>query len=174
MVRRLPPNQKTWVRFLPPLPIQEINARSFSCTHTYFNTLSVGGKWMKVLLLIISMLTQEYNCISENVYYEARNQPFIGQVAVADVTLNRVKEDKWPGTPCAVVKQRKQFSWTMAPVPRPTGEAWVTAHKAVAVSLVSPDRTQGATFFHATYVQPYWVEEVNFVTQIGDHKFYAR
>tara|TARA_R110000765_G_scaffold358035_1_gene448270 strand:- start:229 stop:615 length:387 start_codon:yes stop_codon:yes gene_type:complete len=125
------------------------------------------------LLLALAFFGQQYNCLSENVYYEARNQPFIGQVAVADVTLNRVNSNRWPDTPCAVVKQRKQFSWTLEEHEKPTGKAWKTAQKAVLVSLLGPDRTKGATHFHATYVTPYWAAKQKVIVTIGDHIFYV-
>lgn len=129
---------------------------------------------MKSLLLILYILGQEYNCIAENVYYEARNQPIQGQIAVAEVTLNRVRSPHWPSSACAVVKQRKQFSWTNYAYEPPYGPAWSKAQKSTLLALLGNKQVNDSVYFHATYVEPYWVEEVNFVTQIGDHKFYAR
>ena len=51
-------------------------------------------------------------CLAMNIYHEARGESIEGQIAVAVVTMNRVKESKWPNTPCEVVWQNKQFSWT--------------------------------------------------------------
>lgn len=50
-------------------------------------------------------------CLSSVIHHEARGEPFKGQVAVAQVVLNRVKSPHFPNTICKVVKQRKQFSW---------------------------------------------------------------
>ena len=50
-------------------------------------------------------------CLSLNVYFEARNQPVAGQVAVAQVTMNRVADPRYPDTVCEVVYDHKQFSW---------------------------------------------------------------
>lgn len=63
-------------------------------------------------------------CLATNIYHEARGEPVAGQVAVANVTLNRVTDRRWPGTVCGVVRQaardpetrevalhRCQFSW---------------------------------------------------------------
>ena len=44
-------------------------------------------------------------CIAQNIYWEARNQPFRGMVAVGQVTMNRVKDKRFPDTPCEVVEQ---------------------------------------------------------------------
>ena len=65
------------------------------------------------------VIADEVKCLAQNIYWEARNQSIQGMYAVADVTLNRVKDKRWPSTVCEVVKQRKnaggkwvcQFSW---------------------------------------------------------------
>jgi spore germination cell wall hydrolase CwlJ-like protein len=51
-------------------------------------------------------------CMVQNVYHEARDQPLLGQAAVAYVTLNRVRSPAYPDSVCGVVWQRDQFSWT--------------------------------------------------------------
>ena len=51
-------------------------------------------------------------CLALAIYWEARNQPTIGQLAVAQVVVNRVESKRWPSTICDVVWQKKQFSWT--------------------------------------------------------------
>lgn len=50
-------------------------------------------------------------CLSSVIYWEARGEPLQGQIAVAQVVLNRVKSKQYPNTVCKVVKQKKQFSW---------------------------------------------------------------
>jgi spore germination cell wall hydrolase CwlJ-like protein len=44
-------------------------------------------------------------CLALNIYHEARSEPRAGQIAVASVTLNRVKSKRFPGTVCDVVMQ---------------------------------------------------------------------
>jgi hypothetical protein len=63
-------------------------------------------------------LTSELDCLASNVYWEARAEPRLGQIAVAAVTLNRVADPGFPDTVCGVVRQgeergrdRCQFSW---------------------------------------------------------------
>lgn len=129
---------------------------------------------MKDILLSLFMFLApaEFNCLAENVYYEARNQPIEGQLAVADVTLNRVEDDRWPDTICGVVKQRRQFSWVGNVHERPRGKAWRRAQEVALHSLTSPDRIP-ATHFHATYVSPGWADKKIKVKKIKDHIFYA-
>ena len=49
---------------------------------------------------------KEAKCLADNVYFEAKGQPAIGQSAVAHVTLNRVGRDDYPDTICGVVWQK--------------------------------------------------------------------
>ena len=68
-------------------------------------------------------LENDYHCLASNIYWEARNQPIIGKLAVANVTLNRVASKRYPNTICGVVTQTRyypsgridlhscQFSW---------------------------------------------------------------
>ena len=50
---------------------------------------------------------EELYCLAKNIYFESRNQPWVGQVAVAQVTLNRVRDSRFPNTICKVVKQKR-------------------------------------------------------------------
>jgi spore germination cell wall hydrolase CwlJ-like protein len=121
---------------------------------------------------------REVRCLAENVYYESRGEPLRGQFAVANVTINRLNEG-YAGSVCGVVKQGCQFSWVCnGVVSRPFGPAW---QQAVGVALVAlndrhriDDPTNGASHFHATYIewQPEWRRVQNSVSQIGNHIFY--
>ena len=104
-----------------------------------------------------------------NVYYESRGEPVEGQVAVARVTLNRLKTHA--PTICKVVFQKKQFSWTLKPVSKRIDKvAWDIAEKAAVVAY----NTEGfeATHYHNTSVSPKW--GLTKVTQIGNHIFYRQ
>ena len=48
-------------------------------------------------------LIDESFCLAKNVYFEARNQPLAGQLAVVSVTINRVNDKRFPNTICGVV-----------------------------------------------------------------------
>ena len=50
--------------------------------------------------------------LSKNIYFEARGEPIKGQIAVAQVVLNRLDSDDYPSNICQIVYQPNQFSWT--------------------------------------------------------------
>ena len=54
---------------------------------------------------------KELRCLALNIHFEARGESDQGKIAVAVVTLNRVKSKRFPSTICGVVKQKNQFSW---------------------------------------------------------------
>lgn len=111
-----------------------------------------------------------------NVYYEARGEGISGKSAVAHVTLNRLKDDRFPRSLSAVIMQPGQFSWTRNP---PKIEDWealkasvVVAAKAMSGKL--KDRTGGALYFHAARLgDPDWAQGLTKLAQIGSHTFYA-
>ena len=51
-------------------------------------------------------------CLAKNIYFEAKNQPLIGQLAVAIVVMNRVEDHRFPDTVCEVVQQGPTLAWT--------------------------------------------------------------
>ncbi len=115
-------------------------------------------------------------CMALNIYWEARGQDLAGQLAVAQVTLNRVASKKYPDDVCAVVYQHKQFSWYSdgeSDIPKDL-PAWNTARLVASAALAGSGHVEleGVTHYHAEYVSPYWSLEYDFVTQIQEHKFY--
>lgn len=119
----------------------------------------------------------EQECIAKNIYYEARSEPIEGQIAVAHVTMNRVRADYWPNTPCEVVYQPKQFSWTFLvknqnPSDAKAYEQAMTIARDVLIGNTD-DPTYGATFYHANYVNPSWAKQMTVSKVIGHHIFYT-
>lgn len=119
-------------------------------------------------------LTAEERCMAVAVFYESKGEPLKGQLAVAQVILNRVDSQRFPGSVCGVVTQRSQFSFVRGgrlPSARP-GQQWETA-KAVARTAMA-DAWEGpvgqAMFFHATRVSPGWNRAK--VATVGNHVFY--
>ncbi len=109
-----------------------------------------------------------------NVYHEARGEDKMGQIAVAHVTLNRSKARDLSIK--ETVLQPKQFSWThddKSYFPFDLG-AFVECLDSVGVAAVGHDFTQGATYYHAKRINPYWAAEYTLVSQYGNHKFYRR
>lgn len=127
------------------------------------------------------LLAQE-TCLAQAVYFEARSEPLEGQLAVAQVILNRVSDKRFPDNICAVVFQnerlrhRCQFSFACdgrsdQPYNR---RAWSIAKKISIVALTGEwqDLSFRATHYHAEYVSPYWQARMHQTAQYGRHKFY--
>ena len=142
-----------------------------------FTTISImavmGCAWVGVV-----DFKETTDCMTANIYHEARGESKKGQYAVAHVTMNRVKHEKFPDTVCEVVFQPKQFSWTHTiKDPRPREyQAWRQAQK-IALDVMYgnvPDNTFGAIYYHADYVDPWWAKaDGMFMTRtIGSHIFY--
>lgn len=55
---------------------------------------------------------KQIDCLAKNIYFEARGEPIKGQIAVAQVVLNRLDSDDYPSNICQIVYQPNQFSWT--------------------------------------------------------------
>jgi spore germination cell wall hydrolase CwlJ-like protein len=129
--------------------------------------------------------TADLRCLAENIYHEARGEPFKGQIAVAEVTLNRVASPNFPKTICEVVREARwdpirrrmvgAFSWTEIENQRtPRGAAWREA-KAAAEAVYDRDHSlvvPGALYYHATYIRPKWARQKKTVATIGNHVFY--
>lgn len=118
-------------------------------------------------------------CLAMNVYFEARDQNIAGQVAVAQVTMNRVAHPDYPDDVCSVVQQHKQFSWFWdgkSDVPQES-DAWETAQIVAQAVMAGSGHVElmdpNITHYHAVYVSPYWSESMQLVAQIDDHIFYA-
>lgn len=111
-----------------------------------------------------------------NVYYEARGEGISGKAAVAHVTINRVKDGRWPPSLPEVIMQPGQFSWTKNP---PKIEDWEQLKASVmiaarALSGTLKDRTGGALYFHAARLgEPDWAQGLTRLAQIGAHTFYS-
>ena len=125
---------------------------------------------------------ESLRCLALNVYHEARSEPEVGQLAVAAVTLNRVRSDTFPDSVCEVVKQggqqrnRCQFSWWCdGKSDRPTeAEAWKNARRISRQALLglAEDPTNKALYYHATYVKPRWSRKFVRTAKINQHVFY--
>jgi spore germination cell wall hydrolase CwlJ-like protein len=118
-------------------------------------------------------------CLAMNVYFEARDQSIAGQVAVAQVTMNRVASPDYPNDVCSVVQQHKQFSWFWdgkSDVPQES-MAWKRAQMVAEGVMNGSGHAElmdvNITHYHAAYVSPYWSKKMQLVAQIGDHIFYT-
>ena len=141
-------------------------------------TMGVVAGIVSVALMLPSQVDKEqHQCLALNIYHEARSESMQGQVAVAQVTLNRVKHHKWPSTICEVVYEPKQFSWTFllndhsATEARAWKKAQIIARDVMMGNVEDP--TYGAVFYHANYVSPSWADFLDLSKVIGNHLFYT-
>lgn len=121
--------------------------------------------------------SEAHRCLSLNVYWEARNQSVAGQIAVAQVAINRARDTRYPDDICDVVFDHKQFSWYWDGKPDSPLEplAWEAAILVASAALSGTGHVelQGVTHYHAVYTQPYWRDFMTQVVVIGDHVFYS-
>jgi spore germination cell wall hydrolase CwlJ-like protein len=126
------------------------------------------------------LVLKEVECLARNIYFEAGGEPRNGKIAVAEVTMNRVKSKRYPRTVCGVVYQKTkgtcQFSWVCERGKVVSyNRSWDESIK-IAENILISKRNYGiignATYFHADYVEPQWAETKEFVKQIGRHLFY--
>lgn len=127
--------------------------------------------------------SKDRQCLATAIYHEARGESSKGQIAVAKVILNRVKSRAYPNSVCGVVFQNRskrnacQFSFACDGVPDTAREksAWQRAEKVandVMNGRVSAGAADGATHYHANYVNPRWASKMTRLTSIGSHIFY--
>jgi len=126
---------------------------------------------------------RELYCLATAIYFEARGEPYRGQVAVAQVVMNRVAHNLYPNTICGVVYQnsswrnRCQFSFACdgrserITEPEPWRQAQEIADKVTRDQLYLSD-VANATHYHASYVYPHWASRMTRMTKIGLHIFY--
>lgn len=141
-------------------------------TNFYKSLVAIAASVMALFMPTSSQAsTNDLVCMARAVYYEARGEPLVGQIAVAHVVRNRANSNRFPSTYCGVVYQRSQFSWTSQRVSPPRANPWSTAMdvaRRVHNGLVN-DPTGGALYFHATSIRPSWSRGVRI--QIGNHIF---
>jgi spore germination cell wall hydrolase CwlJ-like protein len=122
-------------------------------------------------------------CLTEAIYFEARGEPVRGQIAVAQVVMNRVFSGYYPNTVCGVVYQNSnrhlacQFTFTCDGIPEVVREpdAWERAKKIAAETIDGQlwlPEVGKATHYHAYWVHPSWVHEMTKMYRLGVHTFY--
>ena len=152
------------------------------------NKIKLGGLLMALLITttlapaalknpqLQSVKKSDIECLARNVYHEARGEPLKGQIAVAQVTVNRVESGEFQSSVCKAVYASKQFSWTNdKPKKVKDIKAW-EASVAIATAVLTksihlPDFK--ALYFHTKQVKPKWNRDKRILAVIGNHIFYA-
>lgn len=131
----------------------------------------------------------ERDCLAQAIYHEARGESEVGQLAVANVIVNRARSGKFPSTLCGVIYQnadkgryRCQFTFACDGRTDAPGERRAWARSADLAQAVYAEFATGeqvgaipgsALYYHTTAVNPSWSNTYNAVAQIGSHIFYA-
>ncbi len=121
-----------------------------------------------IILSMQNVTAKETKCLATAIYHEANAESVKGQIAVANVIMNRVESKDFPNSVCGVISQKGQFSWYSK-----TKHKYSDKTLAIARKMLNnrQDNTNGALFFHSGK-NPYWTRKMKFVTKIGGHKFY--
>lgn len=122
-------------------------------------------------------LDEQARCLATAVYFEAMGESLQGQLAVANVVINRANSNRYPTSWCGVVKQKAQFSFVRNgrfPSIDPNCQAWA---KAQAIARIASQNVMAALptdvlWYHADYVAPKWRRNLTKVEKIGAHIFY--
>jgi hypothetical protein len=147
-------------------------------------TWRLGREHKQKVLTARQVRLAEQSCLARAVYFEARSETELGQLAVAQVILNRVKNPNYPSSICDVVFQGAdrlnscQFSFACdgAPDNPKSGDSWAQAQRVAARALSGGNQVQvisTATNYHADYVKPRWSSSLNRLIKIGRHIFYS-
>ncbi|WP_018631306.1 cell wall hydrolase [Neomegalonema perideroedes] len=131
----------------------------------------------------------EAKCLSDAIYFEARGESYDGQIAVAEVILNRVEGAAFPNSVCEVVYQGQhrmfacQFSFVCDGKPEVVADQRAYRRAQEIAKLVLGGERRGisagggkdkATHYHARSVSPSWSQAFKRTATIGEHVFYAR
>ncbi|WP_102960282.1 cell wall hydrolase [Mangrovicella endophytica] len=139
--------------------------------------------WAATPLPVTAFSDEEQACLARGIYFEARGESVMGQAAVGQVILNRVRNPAYPKTICGVVYQNKnwtnrcQFSFACDRIKDRVleGEAWESARRIagqVTRGEIWINEVGSATHYHANYVKPRWAKAMERVDKIGRHIFY--
>jgi hypothetical protein len=122
-------------------------------------------------------------CLANAVYFESRSEPIRGQMAVAQVVINRVFSGFYPNDVCGVVYQNAerhlscQFTFACDGKRKLITEhgAWARANRIAKETLngqIYVPEVAKSTHYHAIYVHPNWVHEMKKMVRYGIHNFY--
>lgn len=122
-------------------------------------------------------LSPDLKCLAQAIYFEARGEPIEGQLAVAEVVINRARSGLYPDNYCDVITQPAQFSFVrrgQIPDADESSAAWQRAEAIaeIAEQNLWRSKASGALYFHATYVRPSWARQKVELAQIDTHIFY--
>lgn len=139
--------------------------------------------WILSLASVLPRPVADQTCLAATVYLEARSEPAIGQLAVAEVALRRRENGRWSDDLCKVLTARGQFALSTTSQNYDINEvqswlrAWTIAATAMNVfALPEPLRMavvpRADHFYSSTIAAPDWAKGPPLAV-IGEHSFYA-
>jgi spore germination cell wall hydrolase CwlJ-like protein len=148
----------------------------------FLNSYYIEGK--NQVHLVNDHTLKQLDCLAKNIYWEAQGESYEGKVAVAQVTINRLRSGKYGSSICHVVYQRErknnvtvcQFSWTCTNKTRinPRNRKLFRESEEIAARVFLEDyrisSIRTAMYFHSESINPRW-KKVR-IAQIGGHIFY--
>ncbi|QUS41656.1 cell wall hydrolase [Tardiphaga alba] len=166
-----------------PLPADKLSAGESVASKGEVNNVYHGKTPAERLGLTGAARAKQEKCLAEAVYFEARGEAVRGQIAVAQVVMNRAFSGFYPTTPCGVVYQNKhrklacQFTFACDGIPDVVREPdmWERARKIAAATLDGRlwlPEVGKSTHYHAYWVHPSWVREMKKMYKTGVHSFY--
>lgn len=169
-------------------PTPSVISAPYTAWVDQYNAPSVGVPSSTSLVTTAASYANELRCLTEAIYYEARSEKVTGRFAVAEVVLNRVRDDRYPNSVCGVVYQGPmdgkrrahglgcQFSFTCdgSLKGRVSIEDWRYSRELAKLVMygMGTELTSDATHYHADYVDPYWAPTLERTVRIGRHIFY--
>lgn len=122
-------------------------------------------------------MSRQLECLAGAIYFEARGEPIEGQLAVAQVVINRSQSGIYPSDYCGVITQRAQFSFVRngrIPTNRSDAASWERARKIARIAHEGLWESEAgdSLYFHANYVRPSWARSKQTRATIDTHIFY--
>jgi len=166
---------------IQPVPAQEVPGDDFSdLSDPEFPDEAASASSLRALVSVTptdGALSEELHCLAGAVYFESRGEPLAGQLAVAQVVINRSESRQFPASYCGVVHQRSQFSFVKngrMPSIRRGSSAW---QRAKAIARIAhqgmwESEADDSLYFHANYVRPSWSRSKQARARINTHIFY--
>ena len=121
-------------------------------------------------------IIRQATCLAYAIYFEARGEGRLGQIAIAAVVLNRLASARYPATICAVILDEGQFPWVKGDLSIEDERAFLLA-RSVALHMMAgvfTDPTGGANHFYAPALvdPPAWAQSEFYTATIGRHTFF--
>lgn len=150
---------------------------SFASKPPKIKTIRADKKKIVVKTSPQKISASDFNCLAKNIYFEARGESVIGQIAIGLVTLERKQSSSFPSTICDVVREDSAFSWTSTPHKVRNQEAYDKAKTIASIAILIKELGLDilrADHFHSINLSKYprWSYRFEQVAVIGNHVFY--